>query len=399
MIDNLLEGAKFLFENKNYKDSAAVLKIASKLIQDKFVLDKIYTNLRLCYFFANDVPSALEILELQESLNISTGFEIKRDKANFLRYVNRHEEAYNLALEISDYNTRNLALGWFEHKKGNIEKAFELTEKSRENNYWWKRKPNYQFKLWDGSKVENLVVVEESGFGDQIIFSRWIPKLKTLCNNLYYDGLGLESTFIRNFDIKSVQLLDKTKEIYAVPIMSLAFYLKIKTLDSSVYLTPNKTLVEKYHQKYPKTKTRIGLCVQGEKTHIETNLRTLPIGEMIENLKQFGEIVNLQKEIDDYHEEITYIKFDTWEDTLALIDTCDIIVTCDTSISHAAGALGKCTIVLMHAAAYFTWNHNFDISKSLWYNNAWCIHQDAPCDWKGAIKKCNRLINKILYEN
>ena len=68
------------------------------------------------------------------------------------------------------------------------------------------------------------------------------------------------------------------------------------------------------------------------------------------------------------------------------------MVTCDTSISHAASALGIKTIVLIHAAAYFTWNHNQDLGKSEWYDNAYCIHQDYPCDWSGAITKCLTLL-------
>jgi len=397
MIDNLLEGARWLFENKKYKDSAVVLRIVAQHINDKFVLNKIYANMRMCYFFANDVSSALTVLESQEKLQIDKSFEFKRDKANYLRYVNKHDEAFNTVLEISDYNTRNLALGWFEHKKGNTKKAFELTELAREDNYWWQKKPDYKFKLWNGLKVENLVVVEESGFGDQIIFSRWIPKLKNLCNNLYYDGVGLKNVFVRNFNISPIESLDlKSNDIYAIPIMSLAHLLEINDPENSIYLSSDKTLVEHYLEKYPKTKKRIGICVQGEKTHIETNLRTLPLNQLVESLKNFGEIINLQKEVNKYHQDVNYIPFDTWEDTFALIDTCDIIVTCDTSISHAAGALGKCTIVLMHAAAYFTWNHNSDLSQSLWYSDAWCVHQDIPCDWTGSIEKCKKLIETLL---
>lgn len=399
MLDNLLEGAKFLFENKHYADSAKILDIVTKYINDKIILDKIYTNIRMCYFLANDVPKALHALELQEQLHVNYSFEIKRDKANFLRYMNRHQEAYTTALEIEDDKTRNLALSWFKHKEGKTLEAFYLTEQSRKNDYWWKKMPNYKFSLWDGSKVDNLVVVEESGFGDQIIFSRWIPELKKLCNKLYYDGNALSTTFMRNFDIESINNFDKNLNIYAVPIMSLAYFLKIEKPENNIYLTPDKNLVANYNEKYPKSKKRIGLCVQGEKTHVETTLRTLPIRAMIDNLKEFGEIVNLQKEIDHHHREINYIPFNTWEDTLALIDTCDLVVTCDTSVSHAAAAMGKCTIVLMHAAAYFTWNHNFNISKSAWYYDAWCIHQDLPCDWTGSIENCKQLINKLLYEN
>lgn len=393
MLDNLIEGAKFLFENKRYKDSAQVLKMTSEFISNPIILDKIYANMRMCYFLSNDVPNAFKVLELQENLQVNDSFELKRDKANFLRYLNRHEEAYNTAKEISDDPTRCLALSWFLHKEGKTKEAFAITEQARTNSYWWKREPNYRYKLWKGSKVKTLVIAEESGFGDQIIFARYIPMLKELCDELYYDGTGLTKTFCRNFDIKPMTELNKfDNDIYLIPIMSLAYVLGIEQPTSSTYLTADSSLIEMYNNIYPKTKKRIGLCVQGEKTHVETNLRKLPLNELASKLQNYGEVINLQKEIDETHDAIRYINFDSWEDTLALISTCDVVVTCDTSISHAASALGIKTIVLIHAAAYFTWNHNQDLGKSEWYDNAYCIHQDYPCDWSGAITKCLTLL-------
>lgn len=389
----LIEGARLLFEGKKYEDSAQVLEVICKYVNDKFMLNQVYSNLRMCYFLANNVPKALEVLELQEQLGFETGYEIYRDKANFLRYMNRHEEAYETALKISHEKTKLLALGWFKHKEGKIREAFYLTEESRKNDYWWKKNPNYPYKLWDGNAVETLVVVEESGFGDQIIFARYFNALKKLAKKVYYDGKGLTETFCRVFEIEPVSSLNKTSDkIDVVPIMSLAYFLNADDPSPTKYLFADQTLVSEYNSKFPKTKKRIGLCVQGEKNHVETTLRTLPLNEMVENLKHHGEIVNLQKEVDVRHQDIKYIPFETWDDTLALIDTCDVVVTCDTSVSHAAASMGKKTIVLMHAAAYFTWNHNADMSKTIWYENAYCVHQDTPCDWSGSIKKCLSLL-------
>ena len=113
-------------------------------------------------------------------------------------------------------------------------------------------------------------------------------------------------------------------------------------------------------------------------------------------MEDLGEIINLDKEIYEKDSRVRYIPFEIWEDTLALIDTCDVVISCDTSISHAAAALGKPTIVLMHAAAYFTWNHNKDMAKTIWYENAWCIHQDKPCEWDGSIEKTRKLVKTLL---
>lgn len=399
MIDNLLDGAKFLYENKKFHEAAQVLSYTISFIKNTKTLNDIYNNMRMCYFLANDIPHAYKIIEIQEKLPILQSWEMNRDKSNFLRYLNRHEEAYETAKNISDERTRYLALSWFEHKFGNTKYAFELTEKSRKDIYWWKFDPPYKHKIWKGEYVKNLIVRAESGFGDQIIFSRWIPHLKKYCKNLYYDGDGLEEIFNRNFNIKSFNNIDNSEDLYVVPIMSLPYILNIEKPENSIYITSNKFLFEHYKNEYPKKHNlRIGLCVQGEKTHVETTLRTLPLHNMLDALSPLGEIVNLQKEINEKDDRISYIPFNTWEETFALIDNCDIIVTCDTSIAHAASSLGKTTIVLMHAAAYFTWNHNEDISKSLWYKNAWCIHQDKPCKWEEPILKCATLIRKIANE-
>lgn len=397
MIENLINSAHFLFEKKRFTESAYILNICKDYITDDYQLDKVYKNMKMCYFLANNVPEAFKILELQEKLNVNVNWELKRDKSNFLRYLNRYDEAYNTALEISDDRTRYLALSWFLHKQGKIKESFEMIEKSRKDSYWWKQEPKYDYDLWKGQNVDNIVVIAESGFGDEIIFSRWIPQLKTFSKKIYYDGKGLESVFCRNFQIENIQNIQNVSDIFLVPIMSLPYLLQIDKIEPRHYLICDANIKQKYNEKYTKKQNkRIGLCVQGEKTHVETTLRTLPLQKMVDVLEPFGEIVNLQKEIDIRDNRIRYIPFSTWEDTFALIDTCDVIVTCDTSIAHAAGALGKKTIVLMHAAAYFTWNHNQDMSKTDWYENGWCIHQDIPCNWDNSITKCVNLLNQIL---
>lgn len=399
MIDNLLNGAKFLFENKKYNEAANVLDYTLSFIENHQVLNDIYVNMRMCYFLANDVPNAFRIVEAQEKLSITQSWELTRDKANFLRYLNRHDEAYEVAKTIADDRTRNLAISWFEHKLGNIKYAFEITEKSRENTYWWKGEPRYPYKFWTGDYVKNLVVRAESGFGDQIIFARWIPELKKRCENLYFEGTGLDTTFNRNFSIPAFNSLMNFSDVHVIPIMSLAHVLKIDQSIDKPYLKPDPTIQGYYNKRYPKKqKLRIGICVQGEKTHVETNLRTLPLTQLVDALNPLAELVNLQKEITDKDDRIQYIPFETWEDTFGLIDTCDVVVSCDTSVAHAAASMGKTTMVLMHAAAYFTWNHNQDCSKSLWYKNAWCIHQDRPCKWEESIVKCADLIRKLYDE-
>jgi len=397
-MEQIVDAARFLYDRKKFAQAAQVLELAVEFTSDRHTLDSIYSKTRMCSLLAHDVPAAYRILEMQEDLGINHGWEIKRDKANFLRYLNRHEEAYELANGIPDDKTRFLAQGWFLHKQGKIQQAFDITEKSRTiGGYWWRSPPAYDYQPWTGQQVTDLVVYAESGYGDQIIFSRWIPQLKDRASNLYYDGdTHINPVFCRNYGIQSLGS-PMPEDIYLVPIMSLPYLLGVDTTDSKQYLTCKSRIRDNYDQNYAKEKDiRIGICTHGDKDHVETTLRTLPVLELVDNLDDLGEIVNLEKEIYKRDQRVRYIPFDLWEETLALIYTCDLIVSCDTSIGHAAAAMGKKTIVLMHAAAYFTWNHNEDMAKTLWYENAWCVHQDKPCDWTGSIAKTRRLAQQLL---
>jgi tetratricopeptide (TPR) repeat protein len=397
-MEPLITAAKFLFDNKKFSKSAKLLETCFEFTEDKKILNDIHSNARMCYFLANDVPNALRILESQEALGVNKEWEIIRDKANFLRYLNRHDEAYELTFQIPDEKTKYLAMGWFLHKQGKIKEAFDITEKSRSiGGYWWKSSPSSNYKIWTGEKVKNLIVCAESGYGDQIIFSRWIPQLKQFCDNLYYDGDDhINSVFWRNYNILSTE--NKTiEDAYVVPIMSLPYLLKIDEPSAEKYLFSKERLKDNYDQNFTKTRPiRIGICTHGDKNHIETTLRSFSLKKTVDQLEDLGEIINLDKEIYEKDSRVRYIPFEIWEDTLALIDTCDVVISCDTSISHAAAALGKPTIVLMHAAAYFTWNHNEDMAKTIWYKNAWCIHQDKPCEWDGSIEKTRKLVKNLL---
>lgn len=394
MIEYLEAAARVLWERKEYKDSADIMRIASKHSGGQ-MLKSILDNAIMCYFQANDVPSAFECLELKEKHGFADDWESKRDKANYLRYLNRHEEAYELVKNLPDNGTKYLALSWFLHKEGKFREAFEMAERGRTGNYWWGPRKPLNLPLWDGKPTRKIVIGGESGSGDEIIFARWIPELKKHCEQLYYyTDSSLGDVFKRNFN---VERYDPQMHLGCVlaPSMSLPYLLKAENPQPLKYLTADSNNNLYMNLKRSETK-RIGLCFHGEKTHFETNLRTIPYDLLIDSYKPLGDLINLQKDSDRMFNKLNYFPMNTWENTLLLIDACDLVVSCDTSIAHAAAALGKPTIVLMHAAAYFTWNHNDKIGQSSWYENAWCVNQTEPCKWEGSVKQSIDVARKLL---
>lgn len=393
ILDILEQTSKFFYEHKKFQDAGDILKILSRYTEGE-TLFKILSNARLCYFMANQVPEAFECLERQMAM-VTHSWELYRDKANYLRYLDRCEESEQCLEYIDNDDVRNLAKSWFLHKKGQFKEAFKYVEIGRHGNFWWGARPKLHLPLWNKEVTKNIVIFGESGAGDEIIFSRWINDVKPYCQNLYYyTDNSLSEVFERNFQIQKYST--NITNCVMIPAMSLPYLLEKDEPSNKPYIQARQDLKLNYAKD---SRPRIGLCFHGDVNHWETTLRTLPHKELIDALKDLGQLVNLQKDYDEKYDNLDYLPFNSWEDTMALLDTCDIVVTCDTSVAHAAGALGKTVIVLMHAAAYFTWNHNEPVGKSTWYKDAYCVKQTEPCKWQGSVDISRQLIMKILRGN
>jgi ADP-heptose:LPS heptosyltransferase len=87
-------------------------------------------------------------------------------------------------------------------------------------------------------------------------------------------------------------------------------------------------------------------------------------------------------------------KLDSWEDTLDYIDQMDIIVSSCTSLVHAAGALGKRTIVITPIAEYYTWTSTRTDESTPWYgDNFTVLKQKKPRDWSEPLARARELID------
>lgn len=73
----------------------------------------------------------------------------------------------------------------------------------------------------------------------------------------------------------------------------------------------------------------------------------------------------------------------SFEDTAAIIDQLDIVVTIDTSVAHLAGALGKPAKVLLKAGGDWRW-HTAG-AQSAWYPSATLYRQPKPGDWSSTV--------------
>ena len=83
-------------------------------------------------------------------------------------------------------------------------------------------------------------------------------------------------------------------------------------------------------------------------------------------------LVNIGAEIADY------------EDTMAILESLDLLVTVDTSVGHVAGAMGRKTFILLARAPDWRWMLGRE--DCLWYPKVRLFRQEAMGDWEGMVE-------------
>ena len=87
-------------------------------------------------------------------------------------------------------------------------------------------------------------------------------------------------------------------------------------------------------------------------------------------------------------------EIDSFEDTAAIIELMDAIVTIDTSIAHLAGALNKKTYLLL------AWNPDWrwlqDRSDTPWYPSVNLIRQKSINSWDGCLENIFTSLNDSM---
>ena len=72
------------------------------------------------------------------------------------------------------------------------------------------------------------------------------------------------------------------------------------------------------------------------------------------------------------------------DETAALIERLDVVVTVDTAVAHLAGALGKETLVLLHEFPDCRWE--LGAESSYWYPNMRLVRQRTRGDWEPVVE-------------
>lgn len=243
-----------------------------------------------------------------------------------------------------------------------------------------KAKPALPFPEWRGEDVagRKLLIWIEQGYGDQIQFARFAPRLKALGAHVTLVCLSpLHRLFAENLDVRVIAASGRIDfpdpDFWTMPC-SLAGRLGIglDQLSGAPYLRappgPRRDLPPGL---------KVGLMTRGNPAHGNDANRSLP-PEQAERLRAArATVVDLDPASTGAAD---------FADTAALIDQLDLVVSVDTSVAHLAGAMGKpCWVLLPELDCDWRWLR--DRRDSPWYDSARLYRQTPRCDWGEVIDR------------
>jgi len=368
------------------------LKIALKMYTD-FSLPteekyKVRTNIIRGYLQLNKPEEALKFIQLSLKDNPDDS-ELRMEEAFTYFLLDRKDLGEKVLRDIltkphdQEIDRKvKFNLGTYDLRNGLFKKGLrEVLLGGRAFNSWHEF-PFPKTNLWQGEPAEGktILVCAEGGIGDEIISVRFMKHLKEKgLNPIWFSN---SKAVINIFErcgfpcMSNVKLLpDDWLWTYSMPVPS---YLELEQneLWYGPYLSPIK--------KAPKLEgaKKIGIKSMGNPQYDQDLHRTVPFEEMIACIPEDYTIYSFHMDEDLIHPRVINLKdkIKNWDDTFDYIDQMDIVVSSCTSLIHAAGSMGKLSVVLTPLLNYYTWA--IPGNKTKWYSdNLTIFRQKHYANW------------------
>lgn len=326
-------------------------------------------------------------------------------------------ENYQKALAIApDYPDAHSALGVLllclgQFKEGwlHYEARYDTRLKNKQT-----AAPNFQFPQWQGEPIagKSLLIWSEQGFGDEIQFCRYASVLKSqgVKKITWVCKKPLKSLIETLKSIDNVFTTDELALIQAHDYWTFALSIPLhcqttlETIPATVpYLSANSDLIAAIAAELGSIhEFKVGVCWKGNPGHKNDINRSPGIVAFkplfdLPGVKFFNLQPDTREEfiqsagknaVDRGHE----IDKSSFEEAAALIMNLDLVITCDTSICHLAGALGKPVWIVL---PQFTtdWRWLLEREDSPWYPTACLFRQKSQGDWGEVFQRVEKQLH------
>ena len=452
-VEAYLMLAKIYRETDRNKEYELLLE-ANKIFPDHYLIMFDLANL-MC-FKTGEKEKGLELFTkcVQTLPQVDSAWSALGSAYLLNRNLEMALKCFETSLTINPDNlTSTLGVGVYHFEHANFKKAREYYEKSlmiNKDSYWatfnisllnllegdyenglrvYEKRNKEQFlKKYGGSELpeitrdevqkntnEKIVVLREQGFGDDVMFSRYLKPLKNLGYDVHYAcPPELIEFFKLSPDLDDISVsshVDTCVFNYRTFLMSLPWitskFIKNKVskplkIDWKRFDEKKVNISSKIKSLLNSKKLKVGFAWSGRVTHMRDQVRTMDINllhdlfkhkdidffslqkfskkEDIEFLNNFKNIHDCEKDLNDFLH------------TAYFINKMDVIFTVDTSLIHLAGTLGKKAYLFLPLVPDYRWGLK---SKQEWYPEVNLLRQKKIDDWTHPVKEAKKILQKL----
>lgn len=270
-------------------------------------------------------------------------------------------------------------------------------------------------------KDKRILVHFEQGFGDSIMFVRFLDELKKRCKEVI---LVVQNGLIDLFkdsklgvEIYNESDIPHLNYDYWIPMMDLPIVCETRPDNipkTQGYLKVPKTKINAYRKTHinDNDKIKIGIAYEGAMSSKETE-RDIPLSYLY-SLMKLDDVEVYCFQVDDVNRQMDKVPsdchfkklgqtFKNWEDTACAINCMDFMVTSDNGVMNLAGALGVKTYGLFNRIVEWRWfkTNGEDVG---WYKSVKPFQAPTNGAWEIPVKqiideidkfRCKRIANKI----
>lgn len=261
-------------------------------------------------------------------------------------------------------------------------------------------------------KDKRILVHFEQGFGDSIMFVRFLDELKKRCKEV---SLVVQKQLVELFkdsklgvEIYTENEIPNINYDYWIPMMDLPIVCETKPSTipkAGGYLKVPKAKINAYRKEHinDNDKIKIGIAYEGTLASKETD-RDIPL-RFLYPLMQLPDVEVYSFQVDDLTRQMDRIPadaqlirlgktFKNWDDTACAMNCMDFMVTTDNGVMNLAGALGIKTFGLFNRIVEWRW-FKVEGDDIAWYKSIKPFQCPTSGAWDVPVSKVMEEIDRI----
>lgn len=406
----------------NLSQSDTAITFFKKVLTIKNDIPDIYNNIGLCYIELKQFKRAEVTYKISCRLRPDNGiyrllgslyFSLKQYEKSlfFLEKISGPavvtSDLYNRSFSYLAQPNFEVGLALYENRLLNNNINHQTKEKERVEIPW--------IPDWNGiDAFDSILVIYEQGIGDNIQFFRFIIELATkfktktvgyFCKEVVY---GLFS-FEKYENINVVTNVTQSNYTHKAFIMSLPYLLQVKTIlpIQENYITTREDLCTVW-------KDKLSLLKKFKVGFVFTSLLRSSIDKHIQLLEakcllsldidlicicKKGELKDVELEEMRTYPNFHYYDVDVsvpFQDTIAILQNIDLLITVDTYIVHLAGVMGIRTWLLLGYVSEWRWSNN--PTSTYWYSTVELIRIFEEKEFKHILKTVKDKLELLTLE-